>query len=96
MVVYEENPDFNFTKPYSETTAQKIDAKVKDYLEDAYKVSKQTITKYKSTLEKIAKTLIEREYISGDEFAEMIDNPETIPLTESEPPKTKTTHQKKM
>ncbi|MDR2190968.1 MAG: AAA family ATPase [Candidatus Peribacteria bacterium] len=82
MVVYEENPDFNFTKPYSEMTAQTIDAKVKVYLENAYKISKQMIMQHKSLLENIAKMLIEKEYISGDEFAEMIDNPEKIPLAD--------------
>jgi cell division protease FtsH len=79
MVVYEENPDYTFVHPYSEATAQKIDAKVKAYLEHAYNISKQTITKYKTLLEKIAMMLIEKEYISGDEFAEMIDHPESIP-----------------
>jgi hypothetical protein len=29
-------------------------------------------------LEKIATLLIEKEYISGEEFAEMIDHPDTI------------------
>lgn len=79
MVVYEENPDFNFTKPYSEETAQKIDAKVKVYLENAYAISKKTIMKYQKTLERIVAILIEKEYISGEEFAEMIDNPEQFP-----------------
>lgn len=78
MVVYEENPDYTFVKPYSESTAQTIDAKVKTYLEEAYKISKQYIVKHKATLEKIAKILIEKEYISGDEFTEMVDNPEKI------------------
>jgi ATP-dependent Zn protease len=82
MVVYEENPDYTFVHPYSETTAQKIDAKVKVYLENAYKISKQTIMKHKTLLEKIATILIEKEYISGEEFAEMIDNPEIIPSPE--------------
>jgi cell division protease FtsH len=82
MVVYEENPDYTFVHPYSEATAQKIDAKVKIYLEYAYKISKQMITKYKTLLEKVATILIEKEYISGDEFAEMIDHPETIPSLE--------------
>jgi cell division protease FtsH len=79
MVVYEENPDFNFTKPYSEETAQKIDAKVKLYLDAAYAVSKKTIVKYKKVLNQIALILIEKEYISGEEFAEMIDKPEQFP-----------------
>jgi cell division protease FtsH len=82
MVVYEENPDYTFVHPYSETTAQRIDAKVKVYLERAYGISKQTIKEHKTLLEKIATLLIEKEYISGEEFAEMIDHPETIALFE--------------
>jgi ATP-dependent Zn protease len=83
MVVYEENPDgYTFVHPYSETTAQKIDTKVKVYLENAYKIAKQTLTKHKVLLEKIAIILIEKEYISGEEFAEMIDHPDTIPALE--------------
>jgi cell division protease FtsH len=78
MVVYDENPDFNFTKPYSEITAQKIDAKVKEYLDASFALSKNTILEHKGVLEKIANILIEKEYISGDEFAEMIDHPEKI------------------
>lgn len=65
-------------KPYSETTAQKIDVKVKEYLETAYAISKKTIMKYKSTLDEIAKILIDKEFIAGDEFADMIDNPEKL------------------
>ena len=84
MVVYEENVDFNFTKPYSEATAQKIDVKVKEYLEVAFAISKKMIMKHKGTLEKIAKILIDKEYISGDEFAEMVDHPEVIPGVEDE------------
>jgi cell division protease FtsH len=89
MVVYEENPDFNFTKPYSEKTAERIDVKVKEYLDEAFALSKKTITKYKSTLEKIANILIEKEYISGEEFAEMVDSPEKIPDEEKKEKKVK-------
>lgn len=73
MVVYEENPDYNFTKPYSEKTAQIIDQKIKQYLDAAYDISKKTIIKHKKQLETIAGILIDKEYITGEEFADMID-----------------------
>ena len=79
MVVYEENQhDLTFFKPYSEITAQKIDLKVKTYLELAFKTAKKMIEQNKETLTKVAKILIDREYIAGEDFAQMIDNPEKI------------------
>ncbi len=80
LVVYpdENNSDFSFFKPYSEETAQKIDEKVKMYLEDAYEVAKNTILSHKETMEKIAELLIKREYISGEDFSVMVENPDKI------------------
>jgi len=80
LVVYpdDQNSDFSFFKPYSEETAQKIDGKVKKYLEDAYKVAKNTILKHKETMEKIAELLIKKEYISGEDFSMMVENPDKI------------------
>ena len=80
LVVYPDNQssDFSFFKPYSEKTAQKIDEKVKIYLEDAYKVAKNTILKHTETMEKIAELLIKKEYISGEDFSMMVDNPDKI------------------
>jgi ATP-dependent Zn protease len=45
LVVYpdEQNSDFSFYKPYSEETAEKIDKKVKIYLEEAYENAKNII-----------------------------------------------------
>jgi ATP-dependent Zn protease len=80
LVVYpdENSSDFSFFKPYSEETAQKIDEKVKKYLEDAYKVAKNTILEHKDTMEKIAELLIKKEYISGEDFSMMVENPDKI------------------
>lgn len=80
LVVYpdESSSDFSFFKPYSEETAQKIDEKVKMYLEDAYKVAKNTILEHKETMEKIAELLIKKEYISGEDFSMMVENPDKI------------------
>ena len=80
LVVYpdDQSSDFSFFKPYSEETAQKIDEKVKMYLEDAYKVAKNTILSHKETMEKIAELLIKKEYISGEDFSMMVENPDKI------------------
>jgi cell division protease FtsH len=80
LVVYpdDQSSDFSFFKPYSEETAQKIDEKVKMYLEDAYEVAKNTILKHKETMEKIAELLIKKEYISGEDFSMMVENPDKI------------------
>ena len=80
LVVYpdNQNSDFSFFKPYSEETAQKIDEKVKKYLEDAYEVAKNTILAHKETMEKIAELLIKKEYISGEDFSIMVENPDKI------------------
>ena len=80
LVVYpdEQNSDFSFFKPYSEETAIKIDQKVKSYLDSAYDVAKKTILKHKDTMEKIAEILIKKEYISGEDFSVMVENPDKI------------------
>ncbi len=73
MVVYKEDPDMPFFKPYSEETAQKIDKKVKEYLDNAYEISKKIINKHKKLIENIAVILVEKEFITWEEFAEMVD-----------------------
>jgi ATP-dependent Zn protease len=80
LVVYpdEQSSDFSFFKPYSEETAQKIDQKIKQYLEEAYDVAKNTILEHKETMEKIAELLIKKEYISGEDFSVMVENPDKI------------------
>ena len=80
LVVYpdDQSSDFSFYKPYSDETAEKIDEKIKIYLEKAYDVAKSTILKHKKTMEKIAELLIKREYISGEDFSMMVENPDKI------------------
>ena len=80
LVVYpdEQTSDFSFFKPYSEATAIKIDEKVKEYLDNAYKVAKTTILEHKDTIEQIAEILIKKEYISGEDFSMMVEYPEKI------------------
>ncbi len=61
-------------KNYSETTATKIDQEVSRFISDAYKTAEKIIIEKKSILEKIAKTLLEKETIEQEEFNELIKN----------------------
>ena len=47
-------------------------------LEEAYEVAKNTILEHKETMEKIAELLIKKEYISGEDFSVMVENPDKI------------------
>jgi len=57
---------------YSEEVAAKIDKEVALFIEDARKTAEEILTRKKSTLDKIAKTLIEKETIEKEEFEILI------------------------
>ena len=55
--------DYNFTKPYSDSTAEKIDSEVKRIVDNAYDRTKNLLLEKKEQLEKIAKKLLEKEIL---------------------------------
>jgi cell division protease FtsH len=55
--------DYNFTKPYSDSTAEKIDFEVKKIVENAYERTKNLLINKKEQLEKVAKKLLEKEIL---------------------------------
>jgi len=57
---------------YSEKTAQIIDAKVKQYMSECYEQSKKLIIQNKTLIEKLSIVLLDKEYLSKDEFESMI------------------------
>jgi len=57
---------------YSERIASKIDDEVEKFIKDAEKTAIAVITKKKNLLDKIAKTLIEKETIEREEFEKLI------------------------
>lgn len=67
-----------FTKPYSEKTAELIDKKVKDIVATAYTKSLKILTENKVLVEKIAALLYDKEYLTREEFLEMMSNPDDI------------------
>jgi len=59
-------------KNYSESTADKIDREVSRFISDAFDTAEKIIKEKKDILEKIAKTLLEKETIEQEEFNELI------------------------
>ena len=57
---------------YSEEIAAKIDKEVSKFIEDAEKEAGRILQKEKRTLDRIAKTLIEKETIEKEEFEKLI------------------------
>lgn len=64
--------DISHPKNYSEQTAALIDEEVKKFIEEQLKRGEVLLTKHRDKLEKIAKALLERESITGDELKEII------------------------
>lgn len=68
--------DFAHSKPYSEKTAADIDAEVRKILMEQYKKTEQILTENMNTLKRIAKKLLEKETIDGEEFEACFNNSE--------------------
>ncbi len=64
--------DYNFTKPYSDSTAEKIDFEVKRIVENAYERTKNLLINKKEQLEKIAKKLLEKEILFQNDIELLI------------------------
>ena len=52
--------DMAFTKPYSELTAQQIDAEVKQVIEKAYKMAEKVLREHADGLKELAELLLSR------------------------------------
>ena len=58
----------------SEKTAEMVDAEIKNWIDIAYKDAKNLISKNKATVEKIAKALLDKETLSGEEIRAIVSN----------------------
>ena len=56
----------------SEKTAQAVDEEIRSWMDSAYKDAKNLIMKNKNTVEKIAKALLDKETLTGDEIKEIV------------------------
>ncbi len=60
--------DMSLTKPYSENTAEKIDAEVKAMVEGAYTRALRTLEEHRDGLTRLAELLLEREVIFAEDL----------------------------
>ncbi|PAU93121.1 AAA family ATPase [Aliifodinibius salipaludis] len=74
-----QNPEnsYGFNKKYSEETAQRIDAAVQDIIRKNYERTKALLMEHKDKLEKMAKTLLDKEVLDHNDLKELLgDHPE--------------------
>jgi cell division protease FtsH len=64
--------DYNFSKPYSDATAQRIDQEVKKIIDNAYNRTKDLLTHHREHLEIIAKELLEKEILFQADLERLI------------------------
>jgi cell division protease FtsH len=64
--------DYNFTKPYSDSTAEKIDSEVKRIVDSAYDRTKKLLLDKREQLEKIANKLLEKEILFQNDLEILI------------------------
>ena len=64
--------DYNFTKPYSDATAELIDKEVKNLIDKAYKHTLNLLQEKKEKLEIVAKELLDKEIIFQSDLERLI------------------------
>ncbi len=64
--------DYGFTKPYSEKTAETIDAEARAIIETQYERAKQILRENEAGHHQLAELLIEREVITSDDVAAVL------------------------
>jgi cell division protease FtsH len=62
-------------RDYSEAVAEKIDAEVRRLVDDAYKMTKRLLTKYRKELDAVAQKLLEVETLTREEFEKIFPPP---------------------
>jgi len=62
-------------RDYSEAIAEQIDREVRQIVDDAYKLSRELLQKYRSQLDAVAEALLEKETITREEFEAIFPPP---------------------
>lgn len=58
--------------------AAKIDREIAKFIDEGYKKSKETLSKNRAKLDKVADTLLEKETLDRDEFEQLVGKPVSI------------------
>ena len=82
--------DLGTGRNYSETVASEIDSEIRDMLDSAFETARKILAGHMDQLHSVAKSLLEREKLSGDEFKIIMDGGELPPLENAEIPVTAT------
>ncbi len=85
--------DYSLTKPYSEKTAEVIDAEVSKLIEAAYQEAVKILTEHRDGLTQLANRLVEREVIFGEDLEEIFGK---RPWSKEEEEKNEDTTQKEI
>ncbi|MBQ9914692.1 MAG: ATP-dependent zinc metalloprotease FtsH [Clostridia bacterium] len=64
---------YSQTRDYSEEVAAEIDREVKAIIDSAYKECEELLTAHRAELERVAKALLEKEKLTGEEFNAIFD-----------------------
>lgn len=64
--------EYNFNKPYSEATAERIDVEVKKIIDSAFERTKNLLREHREHLEIIAKELLEKEILFQSDLERLI------------------------
>ena len=70
-ICYYNNDEYNFQKPYSDTTAKTIDEEVLNMSNGQYERAKQILTENKEGHNRLAQILVEREVIMAEDVEEI-------------------------
>ncbi len=72
--------DFGDRTAVSDQLMQRVDAEIRRIIDEAYATAKEILTTHKQHLDNIAKVLLERETISGEELDRLIAGEQLEPL----------------
>ncbi len=72
-----ESKEFQTFRPYSESTTEKIDTKIQQIIKDAYKKATNIIKENRQLMDTLANILLEKEYLTRDEFKNIMENPKS-------------------
>ncbi len=79
--------DYNHMRDYSESVASQIDQEVEEIILNAYNRTEKILTEHIDKLHKVAKELVKREKLTGEEFEKLM-NGEELPEVFAEEEKT--------
>ncbi len=77
--------DFTQGRGYSETIAAEIDSEIRDIVDEAFETARRTLSEHRDQLETVARELMAREKLSGEEFKQIMEGGTLPPLDTTEP-----------